>query len=285
MASESFHPGFDQPREETVTDRYFVFAHRRILVQKISDGYIIPTGVDIESILGSFTDRFFIGTMGDTLCFSCLIDETQVPGDFAYEDLRTVYIASPDEWKPIMSAAVLVADWDENHRFCGRCGGKTKRSDTERCRTCPSCGHTSFPRISPAIIVAILKDNEILLAHNRRFTAPLYSLIAGFVETGEDLKSTVKREVKEETGLEIANIRYFGSQCWPFPDSLMVGFVADYLSGEVELEDELVDAGWFAKDSMPSIPSYGTISRRIIDWFLETGGDGALPEDQGPEPE
>jgi NAD+ diphosphatase len=256
----------------------FCFLNREILVQR-KDGK--PQFTRFEQIDPKKTAPRFIGVIGDMSCFTAIYSE-EPPRGFGFENRRSVYFDSDDTWRPAMSTAVLVADWDLNHRFCGRCGEQTIEEEGEWCRTCPSCGHSQYPRISPAVIVAILKEGKILLAHNRRFTAPVYSLIAGFAEPGEFLEDTVRREVCEETGLAVKNIRYFASQSWPFPDSLMIGFIADYDSGSLNLNGELADAAWFTSDAMPNIPGHGTISRRIIDWYLETGGDGALPADTEP---
>jgi NAD+ diphosphatase len=173
----------------------------------------------------------------------------------------------------------LVKDWILNTRYCGRCGARTTTLDHEWGNSCPDCGHTAYPRMSPAVIVAVIKEGKILLAHNRRFTTPVYSLIAGFVEAGEDLEGAVHREILEETGLRVKNVRYFDSQCWPFPDSLMVAYVAEYASGELKINEELMDAQWFDRDNMPDVPVRGPISRMVIDWYLETGGYGALRQE------
>ena len=127
-----------------------------------------------------------------------------------------------------------------------------------------------YPRLSPAIIVAVINDNRILLAHADRFASGLYSVLAGFVEPGEAFEECVKREVKEEVGIMVKNIRYFGSQPWPFPNSLMVGFTADYDSGKISIDGiEIKDAGWFKANDLPRIPGKISIARRLIDWFVE----------------
>jgi NAD+ diphosphatase len=161
--------------------------------------------------------------------------------------------------------------WLENSRYCGRCGAVNEFHHHEKARVCPSCGQITFPRISPAVITAVHRENRILLAHNRRFDAPVYSLVAGFVEAGETLEETVAREIREEVGIEVENIRYFASQPWPFPDSLMIGFTADWKSGDIVPDGiEISDAGWFSADDMPRLPGRGSISFRIIENFLKS---------------
>ena len=142
-------------------------------------------------------------------------------------------------------------------------------------KSAPQCGLVNYPRLSPAVIVAVIKDHQILLATSPRFKAAFYSVLAGFVEPGETLEECVKREIREEVGLEVKNIRYFGSQPWPFPDSLMVGFTCEYAKGELTLDqNEILQAAWFEADKLPPIPGKISIARKLIDWFVEQNGGG-----------
>jgi len=166
-------------------------------------------------------------------------------------------------------------DWDRTHQFCGRCGAPMEAKATERAKLCPRCGLHHFPRLAPAVIVLVERGHALLLARSRHFTQGMYSVIAGFVEPGETLEEAVVREVREETGISIRDIKYFGSQPWPFPHSLMIGFTAAYESGEIVLEDsEIEDAGWFTRDNLPPLPGKISIARRLIDGFLEKQKDG-----------
>jgi NAD+ diphosphatase len=149
------------------------------------------------------------------------------------------------------------------------CGTPTEARTNERALVCPACGQLNFPRIDPAVIVGILRDDRLLLAHNRRFRGNMHSLIAGFVEVGETLEQCVAREIREEVGIDVDQIRYFGSQSWPFPSTIMLGFVARHAGGELCPDgDEIVSGDWFARDALPEIPGQGSISRRIIDAFV-----------------
>jgi NAD+ diphosphatase len=142
--------------------------------------------------------------------------------------------------------------------------------EIERAKKCPNCGLLHFPRLAPAIIVAIERGDRLLMARSRRFTTGMYSVLAGFVEPGESLEETVAREVKEEVGISLKDIKYFGSQPWPFPHSLMIGFTATYASGEIVMDDsEIEDAGWFTVDSLPPLPGKISIARKLIDGFIE----------------
>jgi NAD+ diphosphatase len=142
--------------------------------------------------------------------------------------------------------------------------------ETERAKKCPNCGQQSFPRLSPAIIVLVERDNTCLLARSPRFQDGFFSVLAGFAEPGETLEDTVAREVLEETGIKVKDIRYFGSQPWPFPDSLMIGFTAQYAKGEIQVDrTEILEADWFPFDQLPKIPGRISIARRLIDWFID----------------
>lgn len=159
--------------------------------------------------------------------------------------------------------------WARNNRFCGGCGAEMKRS-TEISLKCPECGREIFPSVSPAIIVLVKRDDKALLVHARQFTRPFFGLVAGFVETGETLEQCVAREVKEETSLDITDIRYEGSQPWPYPMQLMIGFTARYAGGEITFADgELTEGGFFDKDHLPPLPGNGSIARRMIEKWIE----------------
>ena len=158
--------------------------------------------------------------------------------------------------------------WRRRRQYCGVCGAELADTADDISRICPECGNAFYPVLAPAVIVAVRRENKLLLAHNARFKNKMYGLVAGFVEAGENLENAVAREVREEVGIEVGNIRYFSSQVWPFPNSLMVGFFADYASGEIVPDGrEIVDAGWFSKDEFPEIPRHGSIARNLIDAF------------------
>jgi NAD+ diphosphatase len=167
--------------------------------------------------------------------------------------------------------AYHITQWRRESVFCGKCGSKNLDSTEELARVCPSCGRHEYPRISPAIIVLIINDkDEALLAHNKSFAPGVYSLIAGFSEAGETLEMTVAREVREEVGLAVRNIRYMTSQPWPFPNSLMLGFTARYAGGDIRADGvEIEDARWFRRDALPDLPARGSVSRSIVDLWLQ----------------
>lgn len=231
----------------------------------------------------------FLGTLDDKPCRTVELrvvdgssqnEDVPQDGPLAAVGLRSLMGRLDEELLKVAGVASQVLDWDRNHHYCGRCGTETVRSETERSRVCPSCSLTAYPRISPAIIVAVVRDGRILLGHNRRHrSSHVFSVLAGFVEPGESLEECVRREVMEEVRIEVDHIRYFASQPWPFPDSLMVAFTAEYRSGEIEADGtEIAEADWFDRNHLPGIPPHGTVARRLIDWFVEsqdgTGADG-----------
>src|SRR5262249_21484937 len=179
--------------------------------------------------------------------------------------LRDLFALLGEERFGVAGRATQIVEWASTHRFCGRCATPTEPSKEERCLVCPSCRLSSDPRISPAIIVLVRRGEEALLARNARFPLPFYSTLAGFSEVGESLEETLSREVREEVGVEVTDIRYFGSQPWPFPHSLMVGFFASWAGGEIRIDPkEIVDAKWFRADALPPIPPRLSIPPRLI---------------------
>jgi NAD+ diphosphatase len=187
-----------------------------------------------------------------------------------FKGLRQIYGCLNEDLFWIAARAVQIVDWDRTNQFCGKCGVELRMKTTERAKECPQCGLLLFPRLAPAIIVLVERGNKLLLARSRYFPSDMYSVIAGFVEPGESLEEAVVRELNEEVGVDVKDIRYFGSQPWPFPHSLMIGFIATYAGGEIFLDDEEIeDAGWFTADNLPRIPDKISIARKLIDWFLE----------------
>ena len=207
-------------------------------------------------------------------CRVLLLDPDTLPDDpstdYEWRGLRSLFGVLPDSQVGLASRAMQLAEWTRTHRHCGCCGTPMQRQPGERAMQCPSCGFTAYPRIAPAMMVLVRRDNKILLARAPHFVPGMYSALAGFVEAGESLEECVHREVREEVGIEVTNLRYFRSQSWPFPHSLMLAFVADHASGELEPNPaEITDARWFGLDELPKLPGNFSISRALIDSVLE----------------
>lgn len=250
---------------------FFIFSGDRLLI-KINNGKPeIPYANSLEELNVSTSGKQYLGTFNGCPCYSAEISQDAAyKGDMRFEKLRSLFGALEDNVFLLAGKAFQIMYWDKNHQRCGRCGGETYALEKERARKCTKCGFTSYVVLAPAIITAIIKDDKILLAHNSSFKGNMYSLIAGFVEAGETLEEAVEREIMEEVGLKVKNIKYFGSQPWPFPNSLMIGFTAEYESGEIKEDGvEIADADWFTADALPNIPGEISIARRIIDWYIE----------------
>ena len=180
--------------------------------------------------------------------------------------VRSLYGIAGMEAFALAGRATQLLDWQRNHRFCGRCATPTHMKTTEFAMECPACGLLAYPRISPAVMVLVSRGDELLLARSPHFKPGIFSALAGFVEAGETLEACAVREVREEVGIEIANLRYFQSQPWPFPDSLMLAFFADYAGGAISPDPaEIEAAGWFKRDALPPLPDSASIARRLID--------------------
>lgn len=205
-----------------------------------------------------------LGSLEDRRVYVTELAASQVAGR-ELVPLRDALLMMPDAPAAILSTGFQVWQWWQDHRYCGRCGTTTGFHPRERAKWCEPCGIPWYPRLAPCVIVVIRRDDRLLLAKSSRVKRHFYSLIAGFVEPGESLEEAVQREVMEETGLEVTNIRYHASQPWPFPHQLMVGFFADYAAGELVLQaDELADADWFLPGDTPPVPPESTISGRLI---------------------
>jgi len=230
-------------------------------------------GSDGSPLLSSFLEdpapagSLFIGSLDGRPVFAAGVES--VPRALKPIPLRDLFGTVGDEELGIAGRAVQYVDFDRTHRYCGRCGAATLKKEDEIARVCPSCGLVAYPRLSPAVIVRVTDGDAILLARSPHFPAGRYSVVAGFVEPGENVEHAARREVMEETGVAIKNLRYFGSQPWPFPHSLMIGFTADYAGGEVCPDGlEVEDAGWFTADALPDLPGPASIARALIeDWL------------------
>ncbi len=251
---------------------WFIFQKDKILT--LTDGNATkPLLIRAKDIVHIDPEKaLHVGSLNDINCYAASApagNGIEIPHT-EWVALRLPYGKFDHELFPIYGRARQLLTWTENNRFCGRCGNAMELKPDERCLACSSCGYVSFPRISPAVIVAVEKDGKLLLARSQRFHLEMYSVLAGFVEPGESLEDCIRREIKEEAGIEVKNIRYFQSQPWPFPDSLMVGFTAQYAGGELIIDQrEIDDAGWFGPEELPTIPGKISIARALIDHFVQ----------------
>jgi NAD+ diphosphatase len=277
-----FAPNFIPPLNESDDALWFVYHQDRLLIKTGTKGYRIPRSRDLNKFTPSLIRKQFLGYLDEIPCYAAeLSSDNNVSGKFALKGLRELFFGQLEEelvW--IAGQANQLVDWNRSHQFCGKCGRPTEDGQDERAKVCRQCHLNNYPRVSPAVIVAVIRKNQILLGNNTRFKSGYYSVLAGFVEPGENLEECVAREIKEEVGISVKNIRYFASQPWPFPNSLMVAFLADYAGGEINIDNtEIKAAGWFTADNLPSIPPRITIARQLIDWFVNRGSDRVTSHD------
>ena len=222
--------------------------------------------------LGQFdgVHEHYMGTLSGKKCFAVHVSE---PGSAGFASLRmNIQNIGPTLFK-LAGRALQICDWYRSHQFCGRCGKAATDSERDRSTVCAGCKLNFYPRLSPSIIVLVHRGGEVLLGRNHMFPEGLFSTLAGFVEPGESIEETVIREVKEEVGVNVSNLSYRGSQPWPFPNSLMLGFHAEYQSGDIVLQkDEIAEADWFNLTDLPLIPGKFFISRWLIDEYLSQRG-------------
>lgn len=264
-----FRTEIDMARRPGPGSLIFAFQGERLLVGEDARH---PGALTLEELAGSGIslryEPLYVGTLEDRACFAAAAADGNDEGGPATLTMREL-IAGDEVLGLAAGRAWQLNQWYLDHAHCGRCGATTSISTRELCRTCPSCGARHYPRVSPAVIVRVDRGDSILLAHRKNAAGSVYSLLAGFVEPSETLEQAVAREVKEEVGIEVGEVRYASSQPWPFPGQLMIGFHAEHEGGEVDVDDvEIDDARWFVRESLPELPPSYTISRRLIDEFV-----------------
>jgi NAD+ diphosphatase len=264
-----FEPGTEPPEPPPEAALWFAFRGRELLVAE--GGARVPTRAP-DALGLAPAQVHYLGALAGVPCFCAELPEASPPPEgFELRDLRALFGRLAPALHGVAGRAVQIVDWARTHRFCGACSAETEPVPRERARACPRCGLAHFPRLAPAIIVAVERGDEILLGRGPHFPPGIYSVIAGFVEPGESVEEAVAREVREETGVEIEGVRYFASQPWPYPHSLMLGFQARWRAGELRIDRaELEDAGWFHRDAMPTVfPGRFSVAQWLIQDFLQ----------------
>lgn len=250
---------------------WFILRDREVMLAP--NGVIYFEQQFIADLLPHVQRNFFLGTINGIAYHVIEVGKQfQAEGECSFVSLKNALsFISPQQFSMGVKAYSVI-HWDKSHQFCGYCGQSTVIKDQRFQRYCASCQIGFFPRISPSIIVLIHKADQILMAKARHYPPGVYGLVAGFVEVGETVEAAVHREIKEEVGLEVKNIQYVGSQPWPFPDSLMLAFTAEYDSGEICIDPkELVEANWYHYDNLPGRPALSiSIAARLIDRFVES---------------
>lgn len=264
-----------------VSDLVFAFRGRDLVVFTEGSATRVPDAASFAALGLAAVRENDLGILDGRRCRAVeLAADATLPEGTAAVGLRRLWTSVGEVDFRRAGRAVQVVEWERSHQFCGRCGGATERVAGETARRCPRCALSFYPRISPAVIVLVTRGDAALLGRNARYPGRMFSTLAGFVEAGETLEDTIAREIREEVGIEVKNVAYFGSQPWPFPDSLMIGFTAEHAGGELRPDpNEIAEAGWFTVDAMPPVPPRLSIARALIDaWVRRMGGDpDALP--------
>lgn len=263
------HKAPEDPGEDPIV---FAVRGRDLLVRE--DGTLPDVGhIDQQGF--EAVRRQYLGHLDGRHCFSVeLAADAKDCGGLRFANLHMLHGSLDETEHALAGRAVQIVEWDRTHQFCGACAEPTVVSESDRSRACPRCRIPMYPRLAPAMIVAVERDDEILLARSPHFPQGIMSVLAGFVEPGESAEQAVEREVFEETAIRVKNVQYFSSQPWPFPNSLMLGFRAEYASGEIRVDgEEIVEASWFRARDMPNFfPGRVSISQWLIHDFLERNG-------------
>jgi NAD+ diphosphatase len=248
---------------------WFVFRESRLLVGEAPESIALPETHDPRALgLDPLRETQYLGRLRGAHLFAAEVaGNAEPPAGWRWEGLRALFGEMDDGLFALAGRALQVVDWDRTHQYCGRCGTPTAHKAGERSRECPACGLVVYPRLAPAVMAMVRRlPDEVLLARSPRFPPEMYSALAGFVEPGETLEQCLEREVLEEVGVRVRGLRYFASQPWPFPHSLMIAFVCDWESGEVQANPlEIEAAGWFNVRALPRLPQRISIARRLID--------------------
>lgn len=257
-----FLPAIEPPAQPSEHSWALAFVDGRLLLADREAIELLPLSDAVAWRLQAETAHY-LGRLDGADCWALRLPE--VPSGWRSLPLRGAMMGLPAPLSALAGRAAQVLEWDRTHRFCGACGTPTAAAPGERARRCPACGLVAYPRISPAMMALVWRPGQLLLARAPHFVPGMYSALAGFVEAGESIEHCLRREVAEEVGVQVDQLHYYGSQSWPFPNSLMIAFSARWTGGEVQPQPgEIEDAQWFDLDALPSIPPRFSIAGNLI---------------------
>ncbi len=275
LSQFDFAPAVTPPEGLDEADAVWMIVQANTVLRRSAASAEPIEGFPGEQILEG-ESRQFLGVLAGRPVWMVDVErDLPAPTDHRWVDLYSLYAEVGHDLWLLAGKAVQIAEWSRTHAICGRCGIPNERAAGERAMRCPTCRLLSSPRLSPAVIMAVHRDDEILLARGAQFQIPMFSVLAGFVEPGETLETAVKREVFEEVGVTVAEPQYFASQPWPFPNSLMLGFFAEYVSGDITPDHvEILEADWYRYDDLPRVPAEMSIAHRLIREFVKRRSQG-----------
>jgi NAD+ diphosphatase len=258
---------------------WFIYSGEKVL-QRAERGTLMDCSWAELGFAAAYQEQIVkVGDYQDLPCFVIDMGNEKIDQEgFVLVSMRALLMHNSTRFFAVAARAWQITLFIRSHRFCGQCGSTMQQIDWEMARQCAKCKHRCYPRISPCIIVSIRNGDKILLAQGKPHqSAQMFSTLAGFVESGETLEEAVHREVFEEVGIKVKNLRYFGSQPWPFPHSLMVGFLADFAEGDIQVDGkEILQANWFSPDNLPNIPPKLSIAGQLIEHSLQEIAQQAL---------
>ena len=251
---------------------WFVFCGGELLLREHAGALALPRQRELAANKNVQLNQelsLFLGALDGHACHAASVAANHPHEGWRWIGLRQVFGLLPEAQFALAGRALQLLEWDRSHRYCGACGTATVHRDSERSRECPACALVAYPRLSPAVMCLVRRGDQLLLARSPRFPAGMYSALAGFVEPGETLEQCVQREVLEEVGIQVGKLRYFASQSWPFPHSLMIAFFGEYESGEITVDGiEIETAAWFSPSQLPPLPANISIARKLIEAAL-----------------
>ncbi len=266
---QDFKAAIHPPETYSETFSYwFIFCANKLLVS--ANGKMLPSS---HSLI--LNNVLYMGTLKGIHLFSGEIQDEIEPADgYIWSSLRPLHATLDESIFSIAGRALQLIQWNRSNKYCGYCGSATFLHERERCRECQSCGQLAYPKQSMAVLVLVRKDKHILLARSPQFSEPFFSTLAGFVEPGETLEQCVIREILEEVGIIVKNVRYFANQPWPLSNSFMIGFSCEWQEGEIQIDPtEIEEAGWFNVNNLPKLPPKYSLERLQIDEFIKEKGN------------
>jgi len=270
VAPVLFVPLITAPEDRAGPVLWFAFRGGELLVSRAGQEATVPACADLREIGIAPVRHQYLGRLNGQHCFACeLPADAAPPPGLEFKTLRSLLFELDPTMSGLAGRAFQLIEWDRTHQFCGACGARTQALREERARQCTQCGLLFYPRISPVAMVLVTRGRQLLLARKPGYVPGRYTVVTGFVEAGETLEQAVARETREEVGVDVRDIRYFACQPWPFPNSLVIAFNAEYAGGELRADGvEIEDARWFDAEHLPDLPEPVHVSRQLIDATL-----------------